>query len=103
MAEQERPPEGDGTSEPAPPAANATRRGVLKAGLIAGAAVGVGGWQSAAAEPAARTARPAARLTTAHLRAPGSMPYPDRPMGTDTIPQIDHIVVLMMENHSYDN
>jgi phospholipase C len=103
MAEQERPPEGDGTSEPTAPDTNATRRGVLKAGLIAGAAVGVGGWQSAAAEPAARTARPAARLTTAHLRAPGSMPYPDRPMGTDTIPQIDHVVVLMMENHSYDN
>jgi len=24
-------------------------------------------------------------------------------MGTDTIPQIEHIVVVMMENHSYDN
>jgi phospholipase C len=24
-------------------------------------------------------------------------------MGTDTIPQIEHIVILMMENHSYDN
>jgi phospholipase C len=36
-------------------------------------------------------------------RQPGSLPYPDRPAGTDTIPQIEHIVVLMMENHSYDN
>jgi phospholipase C len=36
-------------------------------------------------------------------RAPGSLPYPERPAGTDTIPQIKHIVVLMMENHSYDN
>jgi phospholipase C len=31
------------------------------------------------------------------------LPYPALPAGTDTIPQIEHIVVLMMENHSYDN
>jgi phospholipase C len=37
------------------------------------------------------------------LRQPGSLPYPNREAGTDTIPQIQHIVVLMMENHSYDN
>jgi phospholipase C len=37
------------------------------------------------------------------LREPGSRPHPDLPIGTDTIPQIKHIVVLMMENHSYDN
>ncbi len=30
-------------------------------------------------------------------------PFPDRPAGTDTLPQIDHFLVLMMENHSYDN
>ena len=36
-------------------------------------------------------------------RQPGSLPYPDLRAGTDTIPKIDHIVVLMMENHSYDN
>jgi phospholipase C len=36
-------------------------------------------------------------------RQPGSRPYPDRQAGTDTIPSIKHIVVLMMENHSYDN
>ena len=35
------------------------------------------------------------------LRA-GSLPYPNLPEGVDTLPQIDHIVVLMMENHSYD-
>jgi phospholipase C len=37
------------------------------------------------------------------LRRPGSLPFPDLPAGTDTIPQIEHIVALMMENHSYDN
>src|SRR5947209_16973211 len=34
---------------------------------------------------------------------PGSRPRPDRPIGSDLLPQIKHIVVLMMENHSYDN
>jgi phospholipase C len=34
---------------------------------------------------------------------PGDRPRPDLPPGTDLIPQIKHIVVLMMENHSYDN
>jgi len=37
------------------------------------------------------------------LRKPGSLPYPKLKAGTDTIPQVKHIVVLMMENHSYDN
>lgn len=37
------------------------------------------------------------------LREPGSLPYPHLRPGTDTIPQIRHIVVLVMENHSYDN
>jgi phospholipase C len=34
---------------------------------------------------------------------PGSLPRPDLPEGTDLLPDIRHIVVLMMENHSYDN
>jgi len=39
----------------------------------------------------------------AALRPPGSVPDPSLPIGTDTIPQIKHIIVVMMENHSYDN
>ncbi len=34
---------------------------------------------------------------------PGSRPRPDLPIGEDLLPKIKHIVVLMMENHSYDN
>src|SRR5438067_7296377 len=34
---------------------------------------------------------------------PGPRPRPGLPAGTDLLPQIKHIVVLMMENHSYDN
>jgi phospholipase C len=75
-----------------------TRRGVLQAGLIAAAGVGagVGGWTPASA---ASRGEPG----TAALRKPGSLPYPDQPAGTNMVPQITNIVVLMMENHSYDN
>jgi len=34
---------------------------------------------------------------------PGPRPVPAQPAGTDLLPQIGHVVVLMMENHSYDN
>ena len=34
---------------------------------------------------------------------PGTLPYPHLPAGTDTLPQIEHIVVIMMENHSFDD
>jgi phospholipase C len=37
------------------------------------------------------------------LRQPGTLPFPDLPPGTDTLPGIDHIIFLMLENHSYDN
>ncbi|HEU4362172.1 MAG TPA: alkaline phosphatase family protein [Mycobacterium sp.] len=37
------------------------------------------------------------------LRYPGSRPYPNLPPGTDTMPEIQHIIWCMMENHSYDN
>src|SRR5580700_6054728 len=48
-----------------------------------------------------REMRRRARLREA--AEPGPLPRPDRPAGTDLLPQIRHIVVLMMENHSYDN
>jgi phospholipase C len=37
------------------------------------------------------------------LRVPDSLPYPHLPPGTDTIEEIAHVVVLVMENHSFDN
>ena len=40
---------------------------------------------------------------TRHASPAGPRPRPDLPPGTDLLPQIKHIVVLMMENHSYDN
>jgi phospholipase C len=37
------------------------------------------------------------------MRMPGSLPHPALAAGTDTLPEIEHVVVLMLENHSYDN
>lgn len=37
-----------------------------------------------------------------HLRPHGARPEPDLPAGHHLLPQIRHIVVLMMENHSFD-
>jgi phospholipase C len=34
---------------------------------------------------------------------PGDRPDPSCPAGTDMLPRIKHIVVLMMENHSFDS
>ena len=77
-----------------------SRRSVLKAGALAPLCAG-------AVAPAAawRTSAPSHPVAAgwAGLRQPGSLPYPKRPEGTDTLPQIDHIIVMMMENHSYDN
>jgi phospholipase C len=45
-----------------------------------------------------------ARRAAQKRRGPGlPPPNPSKPVGEDCLPQIRHIVVLMMENHSYDN
>jgi phospholipase C len=43
--------------------------------------------------------------TASALRAPGSRPFPHLPVGHPTpgLEEIEHVVVLMMENHSFDN
>lgn len=43
------------------------------------------------------------RRTAKSQPQPGVRPDISQPPGTDLIPQIKHIVVLMMENHSFDN
>jgi phospholipase C len=48
-------------------------------------------------------------LAAGALRQPGSLPFPHRPAGQpqpDLAPElanIDHIIIVMMENHSFDN
>ncbi len=77
------------------PARRLSRRAFLGRSAALGGALALArlGWPT----PGARAGRPKP------VRPPGSLPHPKLPAGTDTIPKIDHIVVVMMENHSYDN
>src|SRR4051794_17141003 len=68
-----------------------TRRDLLKA-----AAAGAG-------LVAARSVLGSAALAAGGPLPPGTRPFPNLPEGVDTLPQIEHIVVVMMENHSFDN
>lgn len=43
------------------------------------------------------------RARSSRLLPPGTRPFPRLPEGVDTLPQIEHIIVVMMENHSYDD
>jgi phospholipase C len=84
------------TPDPARPA-SFTRRSLLRT-----AARGAAGGAAAlgyAALPA--WARPVARA--AGVRRPDSLPFPHLRAGTPSMPEIKHVVVLMMENHSFDN
>ena len=73
-----------------------TRRTALKSAAGAGIAVAAA---SGSGLPA--WARPI--LRAGRIKGPGALPYPRLREGTETMPQIDHIVVVMMENHSFDN
>ncbi|HEY3607390.1 MAG TPA: alkaline phosphatase family protein [Pseudonocardiaceae bacterium] len=80
---------------------------MLAVGAAAAGAVGTAGATAgAAALPAAALPNQAAALRALGrrtLRLPGALPRPELPAGTDLLPGIDHIVVLMLENHSFDN
>jgi len=78
------------------PPSGLTRRALLRRGgqlAAAGTAIGGGGsaWRAAAA-------------LAARQRVPDSLPNPKLPAGTvnEALP-FEHIVVVMMENHSFDN
>ncbi len=82
-----------------------SRRDLLRGGVgLAAFAAGsrlVAGKYLLAREPSKPSAKRESRRRP--LRQPDSLPFPDLPAGTDTMPRIEHILVLMMENHSYDN
>jgi phospholipase C len=58
---------------------------------------------SASAALSAEERAALAVLGRSSMRQPNTLPFPNLPAGTDTLPGIEHIVVLMLENHSYDN
>src|SRR6516162_7093364 len=68
-------------------------------GGVAGASMLLGALGQRSRDPVGATMVPAHTV----LREPGSLPYPKLAPGADTLPQIDHFVVVMMENHSFDN
>ena len=70
-----------------------TRRSLLGA-AAAGATTLAYGRLPAWAKPVA---------AAAGVRRPDSLPFPHMRAGTESLPQIKHVVVLMMENHSFDN
>ncbi len=90
---------GGGVAEPGPEHPPLSRRQFLGAALAGGAAVTL----AACGGPTSGGSLRPSGTTPAVLRKPGSLPRPSLPAGTDTMPQIEHIVVVMMENHSYDN
>ncbi len=86
------------------------RRTLLGGALVAGASVagaagaGERGYAYAATTASGTAPSGAPGLgPNGALLLPDSLPHPRLPAGTDTIPEIDHVVVLMMENHSFDD
>jgi len=77
-----------------------SRRQILQSALgVGAAAIGVG----VGADTAAATSSGPHLPRRSQWRQPGSRPNPSLPEGADTLPEIDHIVVVMQENHSFDN
>ena len=83
-----------------------SRRHFLGGALAAGAAgvlAGEGRVAGAGAASGAVPTRARGLGPGGALLRPDSLPHPHLPAGTDTLPRIEHIVVLMMENHSFDD
>ena len=78
------------------------RRAVLRGGLVAAGAAGAGAVLGACggSSSSPTTSVPAGPTTN---RRAGQRPFPHKPAGTDMLPQFRHVVVVMMENHSFDN
>jgi len=105
MTEQAQPNDGEPGNAP-----RLSRRRLL----AAGGATALGALGAAVWLERPRTARHPAATSVSHsgaglpaagrpLRLAGSRPEPSRPAATDMLPGIDHFVILMLENHSYDN
>ena len=83
---------------PSPPGRSLIEEPITRRSLLGATA---GGAALLATRGLPAWARPVA--LPAGLRQPDSLPFPGKPAGTPSMPEIEHIVVLMMENHSFDN
>jgi phospholipase C len=85
------------------------RPGMSRRGFLVGAGSaaalfalhGCSGGKSGTAARRGPTSRTPTRTTARRLA--GQRPEPAKPEGSDLLPQIEHIVVVMQENHSYDS
>jgi len=86
-------------------AAGALAVGAVGPGVLGALDTGADARSGQASATATAESRAAALrvLGRTGLRVPGSRAYPNLAAGIDTLPGIDHVVVLMMENHSYDD
>jgi phospholipase C len=81
-----------------------SRRTVLGAAALGATGVALGGRAPAAFARGLTNSRDRqAFLDSAAIRQPNSLPNPSVAPGTESLPEIEHIVVVMMENHSFDN
>jgi phospholipase C len=69
-----------------------TRRALLRGAGVIGLGLSLGSWVDPMDRAWGRVRRP-----------PGTLPFPKLPEGTDTLPEIEHVIIVMMENHSFDN
>jgi phospholipase C len=83
---------------------------MLLGGALAGAAAaGLGACSSSSSSESSTSpsgGTPGGTVVPARVTKvlqPGQRPNPDAAAGTDQLPQIKNIIVVMMENHSYDN
>ena len=76
-----------------------SRRALLGGALAGVATVGLGGCSTSTSS--GTTSTPA--RTAGRKLMPGDLPNPGAGAGADQLPQIENIVIVMMENHSYDN
>ncbi|MCU1354491.1 MAG: Acid phosphatase, partial [Acidimicrobiales bacterium] len=74
------------------PSPSVPRRRVLQ-GLAAGTGLALTGYRPAFGAPG----------RAAVVAGPGTRPDPTKPEGVDLLPKIEHIVIYMQENHSYDS
>ena len=76
---------------------------ITRRALLASGAAGAGGLAALAHAGLPAWARPVA--SAGALRKPDSRPFPGLPAGHPTpgLERIEHVVVLMLENHSFDN
>ena len=87
-------PQGDRLNDGWSRGSTLSRRRLLGAAAVGATALAFAGREGTA---------PAAASTSGRIRLPGSLPNPAAPPGTDQVPEIEHIVVVMMENHSFDS